>query len=123
MASMVTLRASVVAAMASMASMVVPLEWRNLMVAEPNRGDERVDGLTHKIREERADGFTLHIEGSLTVALILASVVAAWMALVAPLMASMASMVAGFVDGFVGFDGFDGGVVGMAEADDRVEQR
>ena len=82
--------ASVVAAMASMASMVVPLEWLNLMVAEPKRGDERVDGLTHKIREERADELTLKIEGAWTVALMMASVVAASMAPVAPLMASMA---------------------------------
>ena len=78
MASMVASRASVVAAMASMASMVVPLEWLNLMVAEPKRGDERADGLT------------LQIEGALTVALVMASVMAAWMAPVAPLMASMA---------------------------------
>ena len=90
------------ASMASMASMVVVLllEWLNLMAAEPKRGDERVDGLTHKIREERADELTLKIEGASTVALMMASMVAAWMAPVASVMASgapiasMASMVA-----------------------------
>ena len=56
--------ASVVASRASVASMVVSLEWLNLMAAEPKRGDERVDGLTHKIREERADELTLKIEGA-----------------------------------------------------------
>ena len=59
MASMVASRDSVVASMASMASMAVPLEWLNLMAAEPKRGDDRVDGLTHIIREERADWLTL----------------------------------------------------------------
>ena len=54
--------------------MVVPLEWLNLMVAEPKRGDER------------ADGFTLKFEGALTVALVMAE----WMAPVTPLLASMA---------------------------------
>ena len=83
-------RASVVALMASMASMVAPLEWLNLMAAEPKSHDERVDGLTHKICEERADGSTLKTEGASTVALMMASVVAAWMAPVASLMASMA---------------------------------
>ena len=29
-----------------------------LMTAESKSGDERVDGWTHKIREERADGLT-----------------------------------------------------------------
>ena len=90
--------------MASMASMVVPLEWLNLIVAKPKRGDERADGLT------------LKIEGALTVALVMASVVAAWMDPVAH--------IDGFdgTDSFVGFDGGfdgsaggDGGVIGSAE--------
>ena len=78
MASMVASRALVVAVMASMASMTVPLEWLNLMVAEPKRDDERAGGLT------------LGYEGVLTVALEMASVVTAWMAPMTPLMTSMA---------------------------------
>ena len=58
MAPMVAPMASLVAPMASMASMVASLDWLRLMTAEPTRGDERADGLTHKIREERADGLT-----------------------------------------------------------------
>ena len=49
--------------MASMASMVASLDWLKLMTAEPKSGDERVDGWTHKIREERADGLTFKIDG------------------------------------------------------------
>ena len=59
-------------------SMMVLLEWLNLMVAEPKRGDER------------DDGFTLKFEGVLAVTLVMASVVTAWMAPMTPLMASMA---------------------------------
>ena len=76
-ASMVASRASRAAVVASMASMIVPLEWLNLMVAEPKRGDERAGGLTLKY-------------GALTVALEMSSVVTAWMAPMTPLMASMA---------------------------------
>ena len=101
MASMVASRALVVASMASMASMVVVLlEWLNLIAAEPKRGDERVDGLAHEIGDERADELTLNIEGASTVAWMMASMVAAWKAPVASVMASrapiasMASMVA-----------------------------
>ena len=64
--------------MASMVSMMVPLEWLILMVTEPKRGDER------------ADGFTLKFEGALTVTLVMASMVTAWMAPMTPVMASMA---------------------------------
>ena len=93
--------ALMVASMASMASMVasralvvaviVPLEWLNMMVAEPKRDDERVGGLT------------LRYEGVLTVALEMVSVVTACMAQMTPLMtsmapiASLASMVASLV--------------------------
>ena len=111
MASMVASRASVVASMASMASMVasrasvapmvmVLFKWLNLVAAEPKRGDDRIDGWTPKIREEQDDELTLKIEGASTVAWLMASMVAAWMAPVAPVMASrtpiasMASMVA-----------------------------
>ena len=54
MASMVAPMAPLVASLASMASMVASLDWLRLMT-EPKRGEERVDGLTHKIYEERAD--------------------------------------------------------------------
>ena len=40
-----------------MASMVASLDRLRLMI-EPKSGEERVDGLTHKICEERADGLT-----------------------------------------------------------------
>ena len=33
-----------------------------LMTAESKSDDERVDGWTHKIREERADGLTMRID-------------------------------------------------------------
>ena len=128
MALMVTSLASMVASMASMASMasralvvaaIVPLEWLNLMVAEPKRDDERAGGLT------------LRYEGVLTVALELASMVTEWMAPMTPLMtsmaliASLASMVASMdlMMVFAGFDGFDGGVVSVAETDPRAKNR
>ena len=108
-ASMVASRASVVAAMASTASMMVLLELLNLMVAESKRG------------YERADGFTLKFEGALTVTLVMASVVTAWIAPMTPLMASMApiasldSMVASMalVVVLLASMAFDGGVVGV----------
>ena len=41
----------------SMASMVeVLLEWLNLLAAEPKRGEERVDGLSHKIMKNELMG-------------------------------------------------------------------
>ena len=52
------------------------------------------DGSRAPKSDERADGLSLKIEGALTVALVMASMVASWMAPVAPWMASMASMVA-----------------------------
>ena len=61
-----------------MVAAIVPLEWLNLMVAEPKRDDERAGGLT------------LRYEGVLTVALELASMVTEWMAPMTPLMTSMA---------------------------------
>ena len=106
MALMVTSLDSMAASMASMASLasrasraskalvvaaIVPLEWLNLMVAEPKRDDERAGGLT------------LRYEGVLTVALELASMVTEWTAPMTPLMTSMApiasldSMVASLV--------------------------
>ena len=39
------------------------MEWLKLRTSELKSGDERVDGLTHKIREERGDGLTLKIDG------------------------------------------------------------
>ena len=71
MASMVASRASMAsrasrASRALVVAAIVPLEWLNLMVAEPKRGDER------------DDGFTLKFEGALTVALELASMVTEW---------------------------------------------
>ena len=44
--------ASVVASMASMVSMVAPLR----LMTEPKLGEERADGLTHKLDGERAEG-------------------------------------------------------------------
>ena len=82
-ASTVATLVAPVASMASMDLMVASLDWLKLMTAEPKRGDERVDGLTQKNCEERADGLTFKFEGASTVALKVAS-----------LMASMASMVA-----------------------------
>ena len=49
--------APLVASLASLASMVASLEWLRLM-SEPKRGEERGDGLIHKICEERADVLT-----------------------------------------------------------------
>ena len=76
--------------MASMAPMVMVLfKWLNLMAAEPKRGDDRIDGWIPQIREEQDDELTLKIEGASTVAWLMASMVAAWMAPVASVMASM----------------------------------
>ena len=72
---MMASRALVVAA-------IVPLEWLNLMVAEPKSDDERAGGLT------------VRNEGVLTVALELASMVTEWMAPLMTSMAPLASMVA-----------------------------
>ena len=56
-ASMVASMALLVALLASMASMVASLDRLRLMI-EPKSGEERADGLTHKIRGDRADGWT-----------------------------------------------------------------
>ena len=56
-ASMVASMALLVASLASMASIVASLDRLRLMI-EPRSGEERIDGLSHKICEERADGLT-----------------------------------------------------------------
>ena len=43
--------------------MVEALDWWMLMTAESKSGDERVERLTHIIREERVDGLTIKIDG------------------------------------------------------------
>ena len=60
-ATMVAPEASMVALLASMASMA-SLDRLRLMT-EPKSGAERVDGLSHKICEERADELTIKIDG------------------------------------------------------------
>ena len=69
-------------------------------VAETEGSSERVNGLAH------SDELTLKIDGALTVAMMMASMVA-----------SMALLV-----GLVCFDGYDGGVIGSAEAHDRAKK-
>ena len=54
--------ALLVASMASVASMVASLD-RLRHIIEPKSGEERVDGLSHKICEERADELTIKIDG------------------------------------------------------------
>ena len=105
--------------MASMASRVVPLEWLNLMVAEPKRGDDRADGLT------------LKIEGALTVAFgdgFGGGCVDGSCGSIDGFDGtdSFVGFDGGFdgtVGGLVGFDGFDGGVIGLAEVHDRAKKR
>ena len=43
--------------------MVEALDWWMLMTAESKSGDERVERLTHIIREDRVDGLTIKIDG------------------------------------------------------------
>ena len=50
--------ASMVAPMASMASVLETLDWWKRMTAESSSDGERADGWTHKIREGRVDGLT-----------------------------------------------------------------
>ena len=58
MASMVAPLAPLVASLASMASMVVASLDRMRLMIEPKSGEERENGLSHKMCEERADGLT-----------------------------------------------------------------
>ena len=46
-----------------MASMVEALDRLKRMTAESKYDDERVDGWTHKFREEQVDGLTMKIDG------------------------------------------------------------
>ena len=108
MASMMASRGSVVASMASMALLVESRKWLKRRAAELKRDDERVHGLAHN------DELTLKIEGALTVVMVMASMAATMVAREASLMASMALL--------VDFVGFDGGVIGSAEAHDRAKK-
>ena len=55
------MEASMVAPLASMASMVETLDWLKRMTAESRSCGERADGWTHKIREGRVVGLTTRI--------------------------------------------------------------